>query len=68
MKRITCTLCGGTGVAYEVPDPVEVPKQKIVPALEKQLSLDLGPTPEEEEAWKYIERTVVHTYVNPLKS
>lgn len=68
MKRITCTLCGGTGIAYEVQDPVEVPKGKIVPAVEKQLSLDFGTTPEEEEAWKHLERTVVHTYVNPLKS
>lgn len=68
MKRITCTLCGGTGVSYIVQDPVETPKQKPVAALEKQLSLDFGPTPEEEEAWKHIERTVVHTYVNGLKS
>lgn len=55
MKRITCTLCGGTGVAYEVPDPVESPKRKTVAALESQLTLDFGTTPEEEEAWKSLE-------------
>lgn len=58
MKRITCSLCGGTGVAYEIQEPVEVPKGKTVALLEKQMQLDFGPTPEEEEAWKALEKSL----------
>lgn len=57
MRRIVCSLCGGTGVAYEVQTPVEVPKGRTVALLEKQMSFDFPPTPEEEEAWKEIEKT-----------
>lgn len=56
MKRITCSLCGGTGVSYEIQDPVEPSTKKQVPAIEKQFQLDLPPTPEEEEAWRELER------------
>ena len=59
MKRITCSLCGGTGVAYEVQEPVEVPKEKTVALLEKQMQLDFGPTAEEEEAWKTLEKNIL---------
>lgn len=42
MKRIVCSLCGGTGVAYEVQDPVETLKEiPKVPMLEKQYQLEL---------------------------
>lgn len=57
MKRIVCSLCGGTGVSYEVQTPVEVPKEKAVALLEKQMQFDFPPTPEEEEAWKQLEKT-----------
>lgn len=56
MKRITCTLCGGTGVSYEVHDPVELREHKQVAVLEKQYQLDLPMTAEEEEAWKALEK------------
>jgi hypothetical protein len=59
MKRITCSLCGGTGVAYEVQEPVEVPKDKTVALLEKQMSFDFSPSPEEEEAWKALEKNLL---------
>lgn len=55
MKRITCSLCGGTGVAYEIQEPVEVRESKQVAALERQFQLGLETTPEEEEAWKDLE-------------
>lgn len=58
MKRIVCSLCGGTGVAYEVQTPVEVPKEKTVALLEKQYQFDFPPTPEEEEAWKHLEKNL----------
>lgn len=58
MKRIVCSLCGGTGVAYEVQDPVEVPKHKNVALLEKQYQFDFPPAPEEEEAWKTLEKNL----------
>lgn len=58
MKRITCSLCGGTGVAYEVQDPVEAPTKKQVPAIEKQFQLDLPPTAEEDEAWRLLEKSL----------
>jgi hypothetical protein len=57
MKKTICTLCGGTGVAYEVPDPVEQPKPKHVPLLEKQYVLPLEVTEEEEEAWQTLDLT-----------
>lgn len=58
MKRIVCSLCGGTGIAYEVQDPVESRKESPkVPLLEKQYQLDLPPTDEEEEAWKALEKS-----------
>ena len=56
MKRITCSLCGGTGVSYEVHDPVEEREPKQVAALERQMQLDLVVTPEEEEAWVALEK------------
>ena len=58
MKRVTCSLCGGTGVAYEIQEPVEVPTKKQVAALEKQFQLDLPPTAEEEEAWNLLEKSL----------
>lgn len=58
MKRIVCSLCGGTGIAYEVPDPVESRKETPkVPLLEKQYQLPLEITEEEEEAWKALEKS-----------
>lgn len=59
MKRITCSLCGGTGVSYEVHDPVEEREPRQVAALEKQTQLDLVVTPEEEEAWQVVEKTLM---------
>lgn len=59
MKRITCSLCGGTGVAYEVQEPVEVPKERTVALLEKQMQLDFDPSPEEEEAWRELEKNLL---------
>lgn len=57
MKRIVCSLCGGTGVAYEVPDPVETRENTPkIPAIEKQYQFDFPPTPEEDEAWKEFEK------------
>lgn len=44
-------------MAYEVQEPVEVPKEKTVALLEKQMQLDFPPTPEEEEAWRELEKT-----------
>jgi hypothetical protein len=59
MKRIVCSLCGGTGVSYEIQTPVEVPKCKPVPVLEKQFQFDSPPTTEEEEAWKALEKNLL---------
>lgn len=59
MKRITCSLCGGTGVAYEIQEPVEVREPKPVAALERKLQLDLSPTVEEEEAWRALEKNLL---------
>ena len=61
MKRITCSLCGGTGVAYEVHDPVEEREPKQVAALERQMQLDPVVTPEEEEAWVALEKRTQHS-------
>lgn len=59
MKRITCSLCGGTGVAYEIQEPVEIRTPKQVAAVERQMQLDLSPTVEEEEAWKALEKNLL---------
>lgn len=57
MKRIVCTLCGGSGIAYEVKDPAELRPKKPVAALEREYQLPLFSTPEEEEAWKALENS-----------
>ena len=59
MKRITCSLCGGTGVSYEIQDPVEEREPKQVAALERQLQMDPTPTLEEEEAWEALEKNLL---------
>ena len=61
MKRITCSLCGGTGVAYEIQDPVEIRTPKQVAAVEKQFQLDTPLTEEEEEAWQTLEKSLGST-------
>lgn len=58
MKRITCSLCGGTGVAYEIQEPVQIQVPKQVAALERQSQLGPSPTLEEEEAWEALEKTL----------
>lgn len=61
MKRITCSLCGGTGFAYEGQDPVEAKTDKpVVAALERNYQLSLPMTDEEEEAWKHLEKQTVN--------
>jgi hypothetical protein len=59
MKRIVCSLCGGTGVSHEIQETVEIPKCKNIAVLEKQFQFDSPPTPEEEEVWRALEKNLL---------